>query len=57
MVDFGEKWLYSDKRCCIRAKFVVFGQSGFTPEGALLLGQCDLVRTKVVVFGQDLFYP
>ena len=39
MVEFSQKWLYSGKSGCIRAKVV-------------LIGQTVRVRTKVVVFGQ-----
>ena len=39
VVVFGQKWVYSGKRGCIRAKVVV-------------LGMCDCIKKKVVVFGQ-----
>ena len=29
MVVFGQKWLYSGKSGCIRAKVVVYGQGGY----------------------------
>ena len=32
LVVFGQKWLYSDKSGCIRAKVVVLGQSGCVRE-------------------------
>ena len=41
MVFIGQKWLYSVKVVCVRAKVVVFGKSGCT-------------WAKVVVFGQTL---
>ena len=45
MVLVGQKWLYSGKIGCIRAKMVVFGQSG-----------CIRIKWsysgKVLVFGQ-----
>ena len=43
MVVFGQKWLYSGKMGCIRAKVVVFAQS-------------ICIRPKVLVFGQKCLY-
>ena len=46
---FGQKWLYSGKRGCIRVKVIVFRQIGSVR--AKLLYSC-----KVVVFGQKWLY-
>ena len=43
MVVFGQKWLYSCKIGCIRAKVVVFGKDG-------------CLTAKVVVFEQKWLY-
>ena len=43
-------WLYSGKVCCIRAKGIVFGQSG------CICANVVIFRTKVTVFGQKLLY-
>ena len=49
MVVFGQKWLYSVKRCCNRANVVVYGKIGFIPAKWLYFG-------KVVVFWQKWLY-
>ena len=43
VVVFWQKWLYSKRSDCIRAKVVAFGQSG-------------CIRAKVVVLGQKWLY-
>ena len=43
MVVLGQKWLYSGKSGCIRAKVVVIGQNG-------------CIQAKVVEFGQKILY-
>ena len=48
MVVFGQKWLYSSKSGCIRAKVVVLGQSSNL---AIVV-----VFGKVVLFGQKWLY-
>ena len=60
MVLFGQKWLYSEKSGCIRAKQVVFVQSGCYWEKVVVFGQKWLywkksgsIRAKLVVFGQS----
>ena len=49
MVVFGQKWLYSKKSGCIRAKVFVFGQS-------CLIRINWLYSVKIVVFRQKWFY-
>ena len=49
MVVFGQKWLYSGKSCCSRARVVVFGK-------VVLFGQKRLLSGKVVVFGKKFLY-
>ena len=39
MVVFGQKWLFSDKSGCIRAKEAVIGQSGSIRANLVVLGQ------------------
>ena len=53
MVVFGQKWLYSGKSGCIRAKMVVFGQGGCIRAKWLYLKKSGCVRVKEVVFGQS----
>ena len=56
---FEQKLLYSGKSCCIRAKVVVFGQSGCIQESCcigtkvIVIVQSGSIREKVVVFGQS----
>ena len=45
VVVFGQKWLYSGKGGCIRAKEILFGQ-----RCSIRVKCC--IRAKVVVFGQ-----
>ena len=45
VVVFGQKWFYSGKIGCFRAKVVIFGQSG-------CIGTKWLYSGKVVVSGQ-----
>ena len=47
-------WLYSGKICRIRAKVVVFRQSGCNRAKSLLFGQKWLYSGRVVVFGQKM---
>ena len=49
MVVFGQKWLYSGKSGCIRAKVVVLKQSGSNQAKMLY-------SSRVVVFGQKKLY-
>ena len=56
MVVFGQKWLYSVERGCIRAKVVVFGQKWLYSGKVPLFGQSGCIRVKVVVIGQKYFY-
>ena len=49
MVVFGQKWLYSNKSGCIRAKVVVVVRIG-------CIRTKWLHSDKVVVFGQKLLY-
>ena len=60
MVLFGQKWLYSEKSGCIRAKLVVFVQSGCIWAKVVVFGQKWLYwkksgcsRAKLVIFGQS----
>ena len=46
------KWLYSGNNGFIRAKVVVFGQSGCVRVKLLYSGKSGCIRAKVVVFGQ-----
>ena len=65
VVVFGQKWfylgksgcicaklLYSSKRCCNRAKMVVFVQGGSFRIDWLYSGKSGCIRAKVVLFGQ-----
>ena len=64
MIVFGQKWLYSGKIGCIRAKVVLFGQSGFIRDIWLYSGKLVysgksgciqakwLYSDKMVVIGQ-----
>ena len=45
-----EKWLYSDKSGCNRAKMVLLGQNG------LYSGKSGCIRAKVVLFVQKWLY-
>ena len=59
MVVFEQKWLYSSKRCCIRKKVVVFGQSGLIRINWLISGKSGSLQGrrfysgKMVVFGES----
>ena len=59
MVELGQKLLYSGKsgciwkKKCIRAKVVVFGQSGFIGAKVVVFGQSGCIREKVVVLGKS----
>ena len=53
MVVFGQKWLFSCKSGCIRAKVVIFGQDGCTRVKWLYSGKSCCVRPKLFVFGQS----
>ena len=61
MVLFGQTvvlrqtWLYSGKSCCILAKVVVFGQSGFIPEKVVKFGQKWLYLSKSLYFSKKFF--
>ena len=46
---FGQKWIYSGKRGCSRAKVIVFLQSG-------CIRQSSCTRVKVVVIEQKWLY-
>ena len=46
---FGQKWMYSGKRGCSRAKVIVFLQSG-------CIRQSGCTRVKVVVIEQKWLY-
>ena len=65
MVLFVQKWfysgksgciwarlLYSNKRCCNRAKMAVFGQGCPIRIDWLYSGKSGCIRAKVVLFGQ-----
>ena len=63
MVIFEQKWLYSGKSGCSRAKVVVLrkkvvllGQTGCIQSNDVVFGQKWLYSGKVVVFGQKWFY-
>ena len=49
MVVIGQKWFYSGKGCCVRAKVVVFGQKW------LCSGKSGCIRARVAVFFQNGF--
>ena len=65
MVVFRQKWFYSGKvvvlrqggcicaNSCIRAKVVVFVQSGCIRAKVVLFGQSGCIQAKVVLFGQS----
>ena len=58
VVLFVQKWLYSLKRACIRAKVNVVGQSGFIEAKVVLIGRVVVIkqsccsRAVVVLFGK-----
>ena len=56
MVVFGQKWLYTGKKDCIRVKMGVFGQSGCIRAVWLYSGKSGCIQVKVAVFGQKLLY-
>ena len=62
MVVFGQNWLYSSKRGCIRATMFVFVLSDFIRMKVVVLGNVVvyraglLYRGKMVVFEKKLLY-
>ena len=46
VVVFGQKWLYSVKRDCIRAKVVIFGKVVLFRKEWLYLGKIGCIRAK-----------
>ena len=56
MVVFGQKWLYSGKRCCIRAKVLVFDESACIRTKVVVFGESGCNRAKVIVFGKTGMY-
>ena len=48
MVLFVQKWLYSLKRACIRAKVNVVGQSGFIEAKVVLIGKGGCNQAKLL---------
>ena len=53
LVVFGQKWFSSDESGSIRAKEVLFGQSGCIWANVLRSSRIWCIRAKVVVFGQS----
>ena len=53
MVVLGEKWLYLGKSGCIRAKVLVFVQSGCIRAKWLYSDKSGCIREKKVVFVQS----
>ena len=57
MVLIGQRWLYSVRNCCFRAKMVVFKKSCCVPAKVVVFGISGCMREKwlysgkVVVFG------
>ena len=51
VVLFGQKWMYSGKSGCIRAKVVVFRQKLLNSGKVVVFRTTDCVLAKVVVFG------
>ena len=49
VVVFGQKWLYSGKSDCVRAKVVVSGKSGVILPKVVVFGESGSIRAKVVV--------
>ena len=56
VVVFGQKWLYSGKRGCIRETVAIFGFSGCIRAKVVVLSQRSIIRAKVVVFGNNWLY-
>ena len=69
MIVFGQKWCFREKLFgsgkigCIRAKFVLFGQScgipvktGCVQAKWLYADKSGLIRAKIVLFGQKWLY-
>ena len=56
MVAFGQKWLNSGKRCCIRPKVVVFGQGSCYRAKWLYTGKSGCIQSKVVVLGKVVVF-
>ena len=50
MFLYGQKWLYSGKIGCIRAKEVFFVQSSCSRSKVVVIGQIGYIWAKVVVF-------
>ena len=56
MVVFEQKWLYSGKRCCIRKKIVVFGQSGLIRITWLISGKSGSLRGRRFYSGKMVVF-
>ena len=56
MIVFGQKFLYSGKSGCIRAKLLYWGKSGCIPENVVLFDQGGCIWAKVLVFGLKWLY-
>ena len=56
VVVFAQKWLYSFKSGCNRAKVFVFGQSGSIRAKIIVFVQSLCIRVKLVVFVKKLLY-
>ena len=55
MAVFVQKWLYSGKFICFRAKVVVFRQKLFVfVKKVIAFGQSGCIRDKVVLCGQSV---
>ena len=55
VVVLGQKGLFSDESCSIRAKVVVLGQSGCVRANVIVFGQKLLYSGKVVLFW-EIYY-
>ena len=53
MVIFGQKWLHSGKKGCIRAKWFYFGKVVVFGQKWFYSGKSCSIRAKVVVFPQS----
>ena len=56
MVVFGQKWLYSGKSGCVRAKVVVFEKIVCIPGMWLYSGKVVVFGKKIVVIRQNCPY-
>ena len=56
MVLFGQNWLYSGKSCCMWAKLLYSGKSGFNRAKVLVFGETWLYSGKSSSIRQKLFY-